>query len=65
MTIFVEVVSERLEVSYSERPRQSYRTDLCTLIYEVASEPYIRGERSRWFGRVDRPPLSEWKGRPC
>lgn len=65
MTIFVEVIDERLEVTYSDVPGQRYHSSILSLIYEAASELYRRGERDRWFGRHDRPPLVEMNGRPC
>ena len=65
MTIFVEVVSEKLEVSYSDVPQQRYLTDMPALICDAASECYRRGERRRWFADVRRPTLMFMNGRPC
>ena len=67
MTIFAEVVDERLDISYSDLPGQVYRTGMADLICDLASEPYRRGERSRYFMGISGRgvPLSELKGRPC
>lgn len=65
MSIFVEVVDERLDVSYSEAPFCVYRTSVATLICDAASEPYRRGQSPRWFATPHRPALCEMNGRPC
>ena len=67
MTIFAEVVDERLDISYAELPGQVYRINMADLICDLASEPYRRGDSERFFiGTSGRNvPLTEWKGRPC
>lgn len=65
MSIFVEIVDDRLDVSYSETPFCVYRTSIATVICDAASEPYRRGESSRWFAGTHRPTLTEVNGRPC
>jgi len=63
--IFAEIIGERVEVSYSDLPGLTYRTNMCALICDVASVPYQRGESSRWFAGTHRLPLAEVNGRPC
>lgn len=65
MTISVEVTSDRLEISFSKLPGRCYTTNLAVLICDAASEPYRRGESSRWFAGTHRPALAEVNGRPC
>lgn len=63
--IFAEIVDDHVEVTYSELPNKSYRTNIATLICDAASEPYRRGEAKRWFAGTHRPALAEINGRPC
>lgn len=65
MSIFVEIIDERLEVTYSDVPFCAYRTNIAALICDAASEPYRRGDAHRWFAGTHRPELTEVNGRPC
>lgn len=65
MTIFAEVVDERLEVAYSDLPGLRYHTNPATLICDAASMPFRRGDSQRWFNVPHRPSLTELNGRPC
>jgi hypothetical protein len=63
--IFAEIVSDRIEVSFTELPGMGYATSVCALICDAASEPYRRGDSNRWFAGTHRPALAELNGRPC
>jgi hypothetical protein len=65
MSIFVEVTSDQLEVSFSDLPGRAYRSNMATLICDAASEPYRRGQSGRWFATPQRPTLMFMNGRPC
>lgn len=63
--MLIEIVSDRVEVSYQNLPATTYQSNMEVIICDAASEPYRRGDARRWFAPKLRPALEEVNGRVC